>query len=298
MRRAGREPNAASGCPALTPHQAGETDDDRDWDGSLQFRYIDNPKWLSEAGYLWVGHYIPGFEREDLFRLSPSRSSGAPPQLNGILLLNYRAAAIITDCESGTTLADRSNDLYLVNHFTLNVDYGGTSVCRSRTDQCSHFSDGQWHLDMQIANHRMGELFKNSPGYASSCGKGDRTRGTFSADLVMKVIGADDYCAKADTALIRTPCFDYSGGTINGHKMGGTYWGYTSGQVPAAWEIQTTLGGTIRMRFEWDNCTAATWRYSCVPPGRTGADRISESGIPHYTGPRGIDLLSQPRTPG
>jgi hypothetical protein len=284
-----------NGPPDLASPRSITTDDEGvGGDGSLQFRYIDNPKWLPAREYLWVGHYIPGFARADLFRLTPSQANGVPPRLSGVLLLNYRAAATITDCESGITLADRSDDLYLVNHFALDVDYGGPCVSRTGTDQCSYFSDGQWHLDMQIANHCVGRLFRNSPGYRDSSGTAWRTAGTFRADLVMKVIGADDYPARDDPALIRTPGFDHSGGTINGHKMGGTYWGYTSGQVPAAWEVQTTVGGTISVRFEWDDCGAAKWRYSCRPPGRAGADRISESGAPHYSGPRGIDLLRNP----
>lgn len=256
--------------------------------GLLGLSYIDRPKWVPDSEYLWVGHYMT-FDSSDIAGLSVRQIQNGAPRYEGTALLNHRTSASVTDCQTGVTLPDQSRDLYFANPFQL-LGNGSLAWASYREP----FTDGQNHMFFQIANTPMGRVFAQSPGYnRATSGTGRRTKGSFSSTIEVRIISRGAYDITADV-FEPLPSGGWGDRIIDGHEMGGHYYGYTADMMPMSWTASSALTASVSVSFRWDNCCGKkSWAYQCSPAAEPGAQRSRYSGTSY---PGAVDLHSQPRS--
>ena len=254
--------------------------------GLFGLSYIDRPKWVPGSEHLWVGYYMT-FDSSDITGLSVSQIKNGAPLYEGTVLLNHRTSASVTDCQTGVTLSDQSRDLYFANRFLLRGD--GSLAGADYTEK---FTDGQYHLFFQIANTPMGRVFAQSPGYnLETSGTGRRTKGSFTSTMVVQIIARDAYDITADV-FQTLPLGGWGDRIIDGHEMGGYYYGYTADGAPMSWTASPAMTVSVSVTFSWDNCCGKkSWAYKCSLEVEPGAQRYRYFGT-SYTG--AVDLHSQP----
>ena|GEM_PF-791866 len=254
--------------------------------GLFGLSYIDRPKWVPDSEYLWVGHYMT-FDSSDIAGLSVRQIQNGAPRYEGTALLNHRTLASVTDCQTGVTLSDQSRDLHFANPFQLLGD--GSLAWASYREP---FTDGQDHMFFQIANTPMGRVFAQSPGYnRATSGTGSRTKGSFSSTIEVRIISRGAYDITADV-LQPLPSGGWGDRIIDGHEMGGHYYGYTADMMPMSWTASPALTASVSVSFRWDNCCGKkSWAYQCSPAAEPGAQRSRYSGTSY---PGAVDLHSQP----
>ncbi len=253
-----------------------------DYLGLFQVHFIDSPKWAAGAEWLWVGHYLT-FDASDVSALSKGPMIQGEETYHGVLLLNHRSQATVTDCRTGTTLSDSSKDLYFANQFMLRKDGSLWSANYSES-----FTDGQTHLFFQIANTKMRTVFNESPGFAALSRDVQRdlmhatdktTKGKFSSTIQVHVNSRDAYDITND---IFQPNMFPGIKHIDGHEAWGAvdrdgrsfYYGVAAGSMPMAWTASPAFSETITINFEWDNCCGARkWKFSYSPSAQPGFTR-------------------------
>src|SRR4029077_20473672 len=123
--------------------------------------------------FLWVGHYLT-FDASDASQLGN----------RGVLLVNHRSVANITDCQTGTKVQPVSHSWYFANRFVLNSD--GTLLGANNTEL---FTDYHFHLFTQIGNASMAGMFNRYSGSA-----GERfTRGNIHSTMELRAIPESDF---------------------------------------------------------------------------------------------------------
>jgi YD repeat-containing protein len=83
----------------------------------------------------------------------------------------------------------------------------------------------------------------------------------------------------------------WGGRIIDGHEMGGHYYGYAAGAMPMSWTVSASLSASVSVSFRWDNCCGSkAWKYECSPSTEPGVQRSRYSGS---SWPGAVDLYSR-----